>query len=138
LTLFLERVGLDPVVFDEQPTGGRSVIEQLEHLAGAVSYAIVVLTPDDFGGSGALPTQTRPRARQNVIFELGYFAAKLGRGHVCALIRGDVEIPSDYQGVLYVAMDQNDAWHLKVAQETSAAGLIVDVTKLQSQPAASI
>ena len=130
VTLFIERVGLDPVVFDEQPMGGRSAIEQLEHLAGAVSYTIVVLTPDDFGGSAALPEQARRRARQNVIFELGYFAARLGRGRVCALLRGDVEIPSDYQGVLYIVMDQSDAWRLNVAREMRAAGLAVDTTKL--------
>jgi predicted nucleotide-binding protein len=123
-------MGLDPVVFDEPPTGGRSAVEQLEHLAGGISYAIVVLTPDDFGGSSTLAEQTSRRARQNVIFELGYFAAKLGRGRVCALLRGEVEIPSDYQGVQYVAMDESDAWHVKVAREMRAAGLAVDTTKL--------
>jgi hypothetical protein len=64
------------------------------------------------------------------IFELGYFAAKLGRGRVCALLRGDLEIPSDYQGVLYVTMDENDAWHFKVAGEMRSCGLAVDTTKL--------
>lgn len=42
-----------------------------------------------------------PRARQNVIFEMGYFFALLGRKNVCCLLKGKMEKPTDIDGVEY-------------------------------------
>lgn len=72
----------------------------------------------------------RPRARQNVIFELGFFIGRLGRQRVCALHKGDVEIPSDFAGVLWVPMDPGGAWRFTLGREMKAAGLDVDLNKL--------
>jgi predicted nucleotide-binding protein len=92
-----------------------------------VSYAVVLLTPDDIGASKNKPEELKPRARQNVIFELGYFAAKLGRQKVCALYKGNIEIPSDYHGVAYVSMDSVD-WKMRLATEIKQV-IPVDLNK---------
>ncbi len=86
---FLEKLGLVAVILHEQASRGRTVIEKVEE-HGDVAFAVVLLTPDDEGrsrGGGEL----MPRARQNVVLELGYFLARLGRDRVCALKRGDLE-----------------------------------------------
>lgn len=123
---FLERLAQDVIVLREQPNQGRTIIEKFEDYSD-VGFAIVLLTPDDRGGpaNGAL----RPRARQNVVLELGYFLGRLGRMRVCALHRGDVEIPSDYTGVIYIPIDQGGGWRLLLARELKAAGLPVDMNR---------
>jgi predicted nucleotide-binding protein len=109
----LHQLGLSPVILAEQPNQGQTIIEKFEQSSSNVGYAVVLLTPDDIGASNNKPDDLKPRARQNVIFELGYFVAKLGRRYVCALLKGGVEIPSDYHGVVYVSMDSVDwKWHL--------------------------
>jgi predicted nucleotide-binding protein len=65
-----------------------------------------------------------------VAFELGYFAAKLGRGHVCALKESAVGIPSDYSGVEYIAYDAHDGWMLRLANRLRDAGMNVDMNRL--------
>jgi len=90
----------------------------------------VLLTPDDRGGLASLPYESqRQRARQNVIFELGYFIGRLGRNRVCALYSENVEIPSDYSGVLFIKFDEAGAWRLSLAKEIKAAGITVDMNK---------
>jgi len=68
----------------------------------------------------------RQRARQNVIFELGYFVAALGRGRVCLLLKGDVEIPSDLYGVVYTTLDRANGWKIEVARELKDVGIHFD------------
>src|SRR5262249_11262160 len=125
---FLEQLNLTPIVLREQPDRGRAVIEKFEECASQVGFAVVLLTPDDLAGSPA--SVQSARARQNVIFELGYFAGSLGRGRACLLRKGDVEIPSDLYGVIYTEMDASDGWKLKLVRELCAAGLPTDVSKL--------
>jgi len=126
---FLEKIGLEPVVLHEQPNCGRTIIEKFEVYAD-VSFAVILLTPDDVGAQASMANATKPRARQNVILELGYFMGKLTRQRVCALYKPGVEIPSDYQGVLYVEMDSAGAWKTKLAQELVQAGLNIDLQGL--------
>jgi predicted nucleotide-binding protein len=98
------RMGLiEPIILDQQASGGRTLIEKFEFFAGQINVAFVLLTPDDVvqsSGSDSL----QHRARQNVIFELGYFVARLGRlnGTVIVLVKGLVEIPSDIRGLVYI------------------------------------
>jgi len=126
---FLEKLGQEFVVLREQPNRGRTIIEKFEDYAD-VGFAVVLLTPDDRGGqaSEGFEEQT-PRARQNVILEVGYFLGRLGRSRVCALYRPGVSIPSDYTGVLYVELDDRGAWKLELAKELKAAGLSIDMNK---------
>jgi len=103
-------------------------LEKFERYAD-VAFAVVLLTPDDLGASRDAPQEGKSRARQNVIFELGFFIGRLGRGRVCALHKGDTEILSDYQGVVYVAMDVGGGWKLALAREIREAGIAVDLNK---------
>ncbi len=128
-TRFLEKLGVPVTILHEEPDQGRTIIEKFVDYSD-VAFAVVLLTPDDRGGlANAKFADQKPRARQNVIFELGYFIGKLGRNRVCALYREGVEIPSDYAGVLFVPLDENGAWKLKLAKEMKAAGLQIDMNK---------
>jgi predicted nucleotide-binding protein len=124
---FLERLGLEAVILHEQATAGRTIIEKLEHYAD-VDFATVLLTPDDIGGiKASAPDELQPRARQNVILELGFFVGRLGRNKVCALYQGPLELPTDYLGVCYVSLDDGGGWRLKLAKELREAGFSVDL-----------
>ncbi len=126
----IDRLGLSPIILDEQPQAGRTIIEKVEEYADGVGFAIVLLTPDDVGAKAGDAENLILRARQNVIFELGFFVGRLGRGKVCLLYKQGVEIPSDYYGVGYVEMDGYGGWRLKVADELRSAGLPVDLNDL--------
>lgn len=70
------------------------------------------------------------RARQNVVFELGYFIGRLKRSHVAALVKGDVEVPSDITGFAYIGVDNEGYWKLKIAQELKSCGYDVDMNRI--------
>lgn len=127
----LEKSGLEAIVLQERPHMGRTLIEKLEDY-GSVGYAVVILSGDDVGGlhdeEGA--DHMKFRARQNVIFELGTFLGRLGRGRVCVLYKKGVEIPSDLNGLGYVEMDAGGAWRMKLAREMDGAGVSVDMKKI--------
>ncbi|CCM80057.1 MULTISPECIES: TIR domain-containing protein [Rhizobium] len=128
LARFIEQLGLEAVILHEKASGGMTIPEKLAKY-GNVGFAVVLLTPDDFGRSKK-DTQERLRARQNVILELGYFVGRLGRDKVCGLLKGDIEIPSDYVGTVYVSWDEVGAWKLSLAKELDAAGYDIDFNKL--------
>lgn len=125
---FVEKLGLNAVILHEQPNEGKTIIEKLEKHTDA-AYAVILFTPDDVGSSSASPEDLQPRARQNVLVELGYMAAKLGRDRVCVLRKGNVEMPSDFLGVLYIDIDSAGAWRLELAKELKVAGLKVDLNQ---------
>jgi predicted nucleotide-binding protein len=126
---FLEKLGLEIIILHEQPNEGRTIIEKFENYSRDVAYAVVLLTPDDVGNAKDASSNLNRRARQNVIMELGYFMGKLGRDRVCALYKGNVELPSDYQGVLYLDMEDS-GWKAKVAQELVQSKVPIDVQAL--------
>ena len=126
---FLMKLGLEPIILDEQAALGRTLIEKLESQAG-LSFAIVILTADDVGALAAEPPRLRPRARQNVIFELGFAVGRLRRERVCALYEEGVELPSDIQGVEYTPLDAGGAWRANLARELHEAGFRFDPLKL--------
>ena len=119
---FIKELGLKPIILHEQPNEGRTIIEKFEHHS-SVEYAVVLLTPDDIGGLQSDPDNRCPRARQNVIFEMGCFFGKLGRSRVCALISPGVEQPSDLGGIVYIPLDQKDEWKPLLKRELNAAGI---------------
>jgi predicted nucleotide-binding protein len=126
---FIGNLGLTPIILHEQASQGRTVVEKLER-HGDVGYAVILLTPDDVGGKmGTSPDDLLPRARQNVIMELGYFLGRLGRERVCALHRGELELPSDYMGVVYISFDSEGGWRLTLAKELKEAGFNVDMNR---------
>lgn len=125
---FVERMELEAIILHEQASGGKTIIEKIEEYSD-VNFAIVLLTPDDVGGLAKNPENILPRARQNVIVELGYMIAKLDRSKVCLLNKG-VEMPSDFYGVVYLELDDKEAWKINLAKEMKKAGLEVDMNKL--------
>ena len=125
---FLERLELAPVILHEQPNEGRTIIEKIEDNAD-VAFAVVLLTPDDMGALATNTDNLKPRARQNVILELGYFIGRLGRERVCALKKGGVETPSDYDGVVYTDLDDAGTWKIGLFKELQAAGFDVDANR---------
>jgi len=129
LEILLRILDLEPIILNEQIVGGKTIIEALERHS-EVSFAIVILTPDDFGGSKMDPATAIDRPRQNVVFEMGYFIGKLGRQRVLALLKGGVELPSDLRGVLYVEMDSHKSWHRQVFRELREAGFDIDPKKI--------
>ena len=109
---------------------GRNILKKFRDYS-EVGFAAVLLTGDDRGGLATdEPSAYMLRARQNVIFELGYFLSKLGEERVCCLYTSDVEIPSDYSGVLYILLDDAGAWKQRLACELRDAGFNVDLNKL--------
>lgn len=119
---------LKVVVLNEQTNASITVIEKLEKHAD-VGFAVVLLTPDDEGRKKGTK-KLLGRARQNVILELGYFISKLGRERVCALQRGDLEVPSDVLGVLTHQIDPAGAWKTRLAKELQEASFDVDLNKM--------
>lgn len=123
---FLMQLSFVPIILHEQANRGGTVIEKIEAY-GDVGFAVVLLTPDDVGCvNGGTP---EPRARQNVLLELGYFLGRLGRNKVCVLKRGTVEIPSDFAGAVWEPMDGN-GWKQALGRELEAAGHEIDWNKV--------
>lgn len=127
----LTALKLKPLILHELPNAGRAIIEQITEYSD-VAYAVVLLSPDDFGYAKNDPKKKRPRARQNVILEMGYFIGKLGRNRVFTLYREEpnFELPSDIAGVLYTPYDERDAWKLKLVLELRACGFKVSADDL--------
>ncbi|TWT72662.1 TIR domain-containing protein [Crateriforma conspicua] len=127
---FLSQLDLQPIILHEQASAGRTIIEKFEDHSGAC-YAVILLTPDDVGGLDPPESieQLRKRARQNVIFEWGFFVANLGRRNVCALVAEGVEIPSDMDGIVYVPLDRDGAWKMLLARELKAGNVDVDLNR---------
>tara|TARA_R110000782_G_scaffold40150_8_gene92815 strand:- start:47 stop:964 length:918 start_codon:yes stop_codon:yes gene_type:complete len=121
---FVESLGLEAIILHEQRNRGLTIVEKLEVFSD-VGFAVVLFTPDDVGRA-VTEKMDQPRARQNVVLELGYFMGKLGRGRVCAIRKGNVEWPSDYGGVVYTSFDDAGAWKQALAEELDEAGYDID------------
>lgn len=121
---FVKEIGCEPIVLYKEPSRGNTIIEKFEEMGSTASYAIALFSPDDRGGlieGNGKRTKYRCRARQNVVFEYGYFFAKIGRDHVCALIKGEIDAPSDYDGVVYTKYDDAGVWRKELQREIFAA-----------------
>lgn len=126
---FLEQLGIVPVILQEQINRGMTVIEKFEDFASRAGFAVVLMTPDDYGYAVNAEQNKKHRPRQNVVLELGYFAAKLGRDKTFVLTKGGIEMPSDVLGLVYESMDSSEGWKVKLARELKAAGFQVDMNR---------
>lgn len=124
----LLKLGLKPIILHEQANRGKTIIEKFETNAN-VSASIVLFTDDDVGKYKE-EEKLENRARQNVIFEAGYFIGKLGREHTIILNSPNINIPSDLQGYVYIELDAKQRWHYDLAKELKGIGLEVDLNKL--------
>ncbi|HEX4961901.1 MAG TPA: TIR domain-containing protein [Thermoanaerobaculia bacterium] len=121
---FLARTKLRAIVLKEQPVASQTIIEAFEQYAN-VQFAIVLMTPDDEGRFKGM-SELKSRARQNVIFELGFLVAKLGRERVVALMKPEdpVEKPSNYEGVRYREFDPWGNWEDELIEIMKAARVL--------------
>lgn len=126
---FLEQLGVTPVILQEQINRGMTVIEKFEEFADRAGFAVILMTPDDLGHPAGKEEEKRHRPRQNVVLELGYFSAKLGRARTLVLIKGDVEMPSDVFGLVYEPMDRGEGWKMRLARELTASGFEIDMNR---------
>jgi predicted nucleotide-binding protein/cytoskeletal protein CcmA (bactofilin family) len=124
----VEKLKMTAIILNEQVDGGQTVIEKFLEHAERIGFAIVLMSPDDKVESG--DNKLLGRARQNVIFELGYFIAKLGRGRVCIICSNNVEMLSDLSGVIYIKFDHEGIWKFKLAREMKQAGLDINFDEI--------
>jgi predicted nucleotide-binding protein len=124
---FLEKIQFTAVILHEQANQGKTIIEKIESHSD-VGFAIVILSPDDLGGKKG--EEQKPRARQNVLLELGYFIGRLGRKRVCALMVGKIDIPSDFAGAVWVPFDSSNGWQIALAKELRALGYEIDFNRI--------
>lgn len=121
----VEKQGLEAIILSEQANKGKTIIEKFEENSD-VSGAICLFTADDLGRAKAASDE-QPRARQNVVFEAGYFMGKLSRSRVVIIAESGVELPSDMQGIVYT---NKNNWEVDVLKELKAMGYAVDFNKL--------
>jgi predicted nucleotide-binding protein len=124
LRSLIESFGLRPIVLVDQDDRGMTIIEKFEYYASTCSFAFILMTPDDRMDEVG-DAEQQFRARQNVIMELGWFMARLGRERVVLLHKGEVEIPSDISGVVYIGF-QESVYEVadKVRQRLKGVGLM--------------
>lgn len=121
---FIENLGLEAIILHEKVSAGKTIIEKIEEYSN-VGFGVVLYTPCDQGCKIDDKKNIRYRARQNVVFEHGYLIGKIGRKNVCALVKGNIEIPNDISGVVYVPF--KGEWKLILAKELRNSGYLVNM-----------
>ena len=125
----LTKLSLVPVVLCEEPSQGKKIVENFGRDYADVAFAVVLLSPDDFGyAKNEAATKRKLRPRQDVIFELGFLLGRLGKGNVLVFFRecANFETPADFEGIKFTAFDDRDSWKLALIRELSNCGLTVD------------
>jgi predicted nucleotide-binding protein len=125
VTAFLYKMKLKPIILHEQPNQGKTVIEKLEKY-GDVGAAVILFSSDDLGKYNG-DNEYEPRARQNVIFEAGYFIGRLGRENTIILYEDGLRIPTDLGGYIYISLDEHKRWQVELAKDLKAGGLDIDL-----------
>ncbi len=121
----IEKQDISAIILSEQANGGRTIIEKFEDNSD-VGGAICLFTADDIGKDKDLKDEKK-RARQNVVFEAGYFMGKLGRDHIVIIAESGIEMPSDLDGIVYTSKTN---WQLELLKELKAMGYKVSADKL--------
>ncbi|MDX2471255.1 MAG: nucleotide-binding protein [SAR324 cluster bacterium] len=122
--LFFHKQKLETVILSEEVSGFNSVFAKFLEYAESCDYAVALFSPDDPTENGKI------RPRQNVILELGYFVGLLGKDKARILLKGDVEIPSDLNGIIYTKVDSSNDWKIELANEMNAVGFNIDKSNL--------
>jgi predicted nucleotide-binding protein len=128
-----ESLAMDPLILDQLPSGGQTIIEKLESVRSQATFAVVLATPDDEGHRIGHPDENAYRTRQNVVLELGMMLAILGRPKVAILLKSDakMERPSDIQGLIYIAFKEHiTEAKLTLAQEMHNQGITIDLSRV--------
>ncbi|MCD8436016.1 nucleotide-binding protein [Tenacibaculum dicentrarchi] len=126
---FVEKIGFEAIILHEQASSSMSIIEKIEEYSN-VGFGIILYTPCDIGSKQTNKLELKSRARQNVVFEHGFLIGKIKRENVCALVKGNVELPNDISGVVYIQMDNENSWKYTIAKEMKASGYNIDMNKI--------
>jgi predicted nucleotide-binding protein len=134
LEAMLRRWNLEPLILNQLPSEGQTIIEKLEKYTADVKFAVVLATPDDEGHRAKRDDEKAYRARQNVVLELGMMLSRLGRSRVAIILKqqANMERPSDIQGLIYIPFKddlQKEAGTI-LAKEMVAQGYHIDVARL--------
>lgn len=121
----IEQQGIKAIILSEQPNKGNTIIEKFEENSN-VCGAVCLFTADDLGRAKTKDELSK-RARQNVVFETGYFMGKLGRSRVVLLADSGVEMPSDLSGVVYT---NTRNWELELLKELKTMGYEIDLNRI--------
>lgn len=121
----IEKQDVETIILSEKANSGRTIIEKIEDYSD-VNGAVCLFTADDVGKEKD-EKEEKPRARQNVVFEAGFFMGMLGRDHVVLLADNEVEMPSDLSGVVYTSTSN---WQLELLKELKVMGYSIDFNKL--------
>jgi predicted nucleotide-binding protein len=128
VALFLRSIGLEPIILHTRPHGGRNILTKFQEESQGAGFAVILMTPDDEGALiGEAPQK---RARQNVVFEFGFFIGKLRTPCVAALVKGRIEKPSDFDGIGYIDFDAKGEWKRLLAREMQYAEVPFDASKV--------
>jgi len=134
LEAMLRRWKLDPIILDQLPSEGQTIIEKLENLTNTANFCVVLATPDDEGYRANHSDEKTHRARQNVVLELGMMLSKLGRPKVAILLKNAVnmEKPSDIHGLIYISFTDNleKECGVALAKEMIKQGYEISVSNL--------
>ncbi len=126
---FIEELGLEVIIIDEQPSGAKTRIEMLETYSEDVGFTVVLLTPDSIDKSKTGLTKCNSRSSQDVILQLGFMMGKHGRNQICFLSRGEFDLPPSLDGVNPVMMDYNNGWKFDLLQEMKISGMFFDTNE---------
>ena len=137
LELFIMRLGLEPYILKNNVEGGKTIIEALEQrIVYDSAFGMVLMTPDDVGCTKkeyeANKSNVRPRARQNVILEMGILIGSIGRNKVAILRQGEIENPSDVSGILYESFTNSIIKEIgsRLIKHMQSAGIPIDPNKI--------
>ena len=133
LEAMLRRWDLEPLIIDQLPSDGGTIIEKLEKYTNQVDFGIVLATPDDIGYAKDNESEKKYRVRQNVVLELGRLLATIGRPNVAILLSQaeNMESPSDISGLIYIPFKENvEEGALSLAKEMNRNGYNIEVSKL--------
>lgn len=134
LEVMLRRWGLEPLILDQLPSEGQTIIEKLEKYQADVKFAVILATPDDEGHRSGRADEKAFRARQNVVLELGMLLSRLGRSRIAILLKDqkDMERPSDIHGLIYIPFkdDLQKEAGMTLAKEMAAQGYHIDIKRL--------
>lgn len=127
----IQQLHLQPIILREEEDFGKTIIEKFEKNASEANFAVILLSCDDMAVSKKnlekenkekeFKAQYLPRARQNVIYEMGYFTGMLDCNHVFLLVEDGVETPGDLDGIIYTSFTTSD-WRFKLVKRLQACG----------------
>ena len=112
---FISKLGIEPIILNEQLNRGRTLLEKLEEYSD-IKAAIIILTNEDTGNYSG-DSEYEKKARENLIFEAGYFLGKLGKHNMIVIAEQGVILPSVLEGYTYFTMDMEEKWKEDLAKK---------------------